>query len=95
MIVELENLQQLVAVLATPVQGVVRRAVAHREGRDALELAAQRARELSVEEFVAAARADIEADVDARDAAVYAFGAPLEQTYAGLARYWSKLGGAR
>ena len=63
---------------------------------DALErslaLAAQRARELSVEEFVAATRADIEADADARDAAVYALGAPLDQTYAGLARYWSEAG---
>jgi glyoxylase-like metal-dependent hydrolase (beta-lactamase superfamily II) len=60
-----------------------------------LELAAQRARDLSVEEFVAAVRADIHADADARDAAVYAIGAPLDQTYAGLARYWSKHGGAR
>jgi glyoxylase-like metal-dependent hydrolase (beta-lactamase superfamily II) len=55
-----------------------------------LARAAGRARELSVEEFVAATRADIEADPDARDAPAYAFGAPLEQTYAGLRRYWSK-----
>jgi glyoxylase-like metal-dependent hydrolase (beta-lactamase superfamily II) len=60
-----------------------------------LALAARRARELSVEEFVAATRADIEADPDARDAPVYALGAPLEQTYAGLSRYWSKREGAR
>ena len=31
----------------------------------------------------------------ARDAAVYALGAPLDQTYAGLRRYWSKRDGAR
>jgi hypothetical protein len=55
-----------------------------------LALAARRARELSVEEFVAATRADILADTGARDAPVYALGAPLEQTYAGLERYWSK-----
>jgi hypothetical protein len=55
-----------------------------------LALAARRARELSVEEFVAATLADIEADPRARDAPAYALGAPLEQTYAGLERYWSK-----
>ena len=60
-----------------------------------LELAARRARELSLEEFVAAASADIEADAEARDAAIYALAAPLDQSYAGLARYWSKRGGAR
>src|ERR1019366_2424632 len=60
-----------------------------------LALAARRARELSVEEFVAATRADIEADSAGRDAPVYALGAPLEQTYAGLKRYWSKRDGAQ
>jgi glyoxylase-like metal-dependent hydrolase (beta-lactamase superfamily II) len=60
-----------------------------------LALAAERARELPLEEFVAATRADIEADPDARAAAVYTFGAPLDQTYAGLARYWSKREGGR
>ena len=55
-----------------------------------LALAARRARELSVEEFVAATLADIEADPRARDAPAYALGAPLEQTYAGLERYLSK-----
>lgn len=61
----------------------------------ALELAARRARELSLEEFVAVASAEIQADADARDAAVYAFAAPLDQNYAGLARYWSKHAGTR
>jgi glyoxylase-like metal-dependent hydrolase (beta-lactamase superfamily II) len=60
-----------------------------------LALAARRARELSVEEFVAATRADVEADGDARSAAAYALGAPLDQAFAGLARYWSKRDGAR
>jgi glyoxylase-like metal-dependent hydrolase (beta-lactamase superfamily II) len=61
---------------------------------DAIErsllLAAQRAHELSLEEFVAATRADIDADEAARGAAAYVLGAPLDQTYAGLERYWSK-----
>jgi glyoxylase-like metal-dependent hydrolase (beta-lactamase superfamily II) len=60
-----------------------------------LELAARRARELSLEEFVTAASADIAADADAREAAIYALAAPLDQSYAGLARYWSKRGDAR
>jgi glyoxylase-like metal-dependent hydrolase (beta-lactamase superfamily II) len=58
-----------------------------------LALAARRARELTVEEYVAATRADIVAASGARDAPVYALGAPLEQTYAGLKRYWSKRDG--
>ena len=41
----------------------------------------------------ARARADIVADSGARAAPVYALGAPLEQTYAGLKRYWSKRDG--
>ena len=60
-----------------------------------LALAARRARELSVEEFVAATLADIEADAGARAAPVFTLGAPLEQTYAGLKRYWSKRDGER
>ena len=64
---------------------------AHLDGIEhSLEVAAQRARELSVEEYVAATRADIVAESDGRDAPVYALGAPLDQTYAGLKRYWSK-----
>ena len=58
-----------------------------------LALAARRARELTVEEYVAATRADIVAESGARDAPLYALGAPLEQTYAGLKRYWSKRDG--
>ena len=55
-----------------------------------LELAARRARELPLEAFVAETRAEIEADDAARQAAAYSLGAPLEQCYAGLERYWSK-----
>lgn len=55
-----------------------------------LELAASRARELPLEEFVAATAAEIDADDAARDAPAYTLGAPLEQCYGGLERYWSK-----
>ena len=55
-----------------------------------LEIAARRSRELSADEFVAAMAADIEADPVARTADVYSLGAPLDQVYAGLERYWSK-----
>jgi glyoxylase-like metal-dependent hydrolase (beta-lactamase superfamily II) len=55
-----------------------------------LELAARRARELPLEAFVAETRAEIEADDAARQAAAYSLGAPLDQCYAGLERYWSK-----
>ncbi|HXR29437.1 MAG TPA: MBL fold metallo-hydrolase [Solirubrobacteraceae bacterium] len=56
----------------------------------ALEVAGRRSRELSEQEFMAAVAADIDADERARDAAVYLLGAPLDQLYGGLARYWSK-----
>jgi glyoxylase-like metal-dependent hydrolase (beta-lactamase superfamily II) len=56
----------------------------------ALEVAAERARELSVEEFVAAASAELAVAGDPETVARYSVGAPLDQTYAGLARYWSK-----
>ena len=39
-------------------------------------------------------RADIVAESGARDAPLYALGAPLDQVYAGLARYWSRRDGA-
>jgi glyoxylase-like metal-dependent hydrolase (beta-lactamase superfamily II) len=55
-----------------------------------LEIAARRSRELSAEEFIAAVAADIAADPVARAADVYELGAPLDQLYAGLERYWSK-----
>jgi glyoxylase-like metal-dependent hydrolase (beta-lactamase superfamily II) len=56
----------------------------------ALDVAARRSRELSAEEFVAAMAADIAADDVASAADVYSLGAPLDQVYAGLERYWSK-----
>jgi glyoxylase-like metal-dependent hydrolase (beta-lactamase superfamily II) len=57
-----------------------------------LAVAAERARELSAEEFIAATTADIEADAGARAADTYTLGAPFDQAYAGLVRYWSKRG---
>lgn len=60
-----------------------------------LEVAAQRSRELSAEQFVAAMSADIAADPVASAADVYSLGAPLDQVYAGLERYWSKRAAAR
>jgi glyoxylase-like metal-dependent hydrolase (beta-lactamase superfamily II) len=56
----------------------------------ALEHSAQLAREGSLEHFVAALRQEIEADPGARDGAAYSLGAPLDQCYAGLERYWSR-----
>jgi len=56
----------------------------------ALERFAARARTMSLEQFVAATRAEIDADPAAATAAGYALTAPAEQSYAGLARYWSK-----
>ena len=56
----------------------------------ALELAGRRSRELSEQEFAAATQADLDADEHARDESVYSLGAPLDQLYAGLERYWSK-----
>jgi glyoxylase-like metal-dependent hydrolase (beta-lactamase superfamily II) len=55
-----------------------------------LELAARRAKELTVEEFVAATAAEVATAGDAETVAAYTLGAPLDQTYAGLARYWRK-----
>jgi len=56
----------------------------------ALERSAALAREVSVEQFVAALRLEIDADEGARESYAYSLGAPLDQCYAGLARYWSK-----
>jgi glyoxylase-like metal-dependent hydrolase (beta-lactamase superfamily II) len=61
----------------------------------ALEHSASLARELSLEQFVAALRLEIDADDGARDAVAYSLGAPVDQSYAGLERYWSKRGTAR
>jgi hypothetical protein len=53
----------------------------------ALERAARRARESSREEYVAAMAAELAATADP---AAYGQGAPLEQSYYGLERYWRK-----
>ena len=58
----------------------------------ALDVAAERARDGGVEEFIAATAAEIAAAGDDDAVAGYSFGAPLDQNYAGLARYWSKRG---
>jgi glyoxylase-like metal-dependent hydrolase (beta-lactamase superfamily II) len=64
---------------------------AHLDGiSQALDTAAQRARDGTVEEFVAATSAEIAGAGDPDTVACYTVGAPLDQTYAGLARYWSK-----
>jgi hypothetical protein len=55
-------------------------------------VAAERARDGGVEEFIAATAAEIAAAGDDDAVAGYSFGAPLDQNYAGLARYWSKRG---
>jgi glyoxylase-like metal-dependent hydrolase (beta-lactamase superfamily II) len=56
----------------------------------ALRVSARRAAELSLDEFVAATRAEINADLPDGGAAVFELGAALEQSYAGLERYWAK-----
>jgi len=56
----------------------------------ALETSAARARDSTVEEFVAQTAAEIATAGDADTVAAYNVGAPLDQTYAGLRRYWSK-----
>jgi len=56
----------------------------------ALERAAGLARELPLEQFVAVLGAEIEADEVARDAGAYTLGVPLEASYVGLERYWSR-----
>jgi glyoxylase-like metal-dependent hydrolase (beta-lactamase superfamily II) len=57
---------------------------------DALERSGRLARELSLERFVAALSADIDAHENTRGASAYSLGAPLDQCYAGLERYWAK-----
>jgi glyoxylase-like metal-dependent hydrolase (beta-lactamase superfamily II) len=56
----------------------------------ALKRSAGLARDLPVEQFMATLRLEIDTDEVARDAAAYSLGAPLDQCYAGLERYWSK-----
>ena len=66
---------------------------------DTLEQALARmaalAREATLEQFVSTLRAEIEVDETAREAAAISLGAPLDQCYAGLERYWSKRGEQR
>ena len=71
--------------------GIFEDVASHLEGiARSLETAAQRAREMTVEEFVAATEADIDTAGDDATQAGYRLGAPPDQTYAGLVRYWSK-----
>ena len=60
-----------------------------------LEIAVQRARTMTAEEFVAATAAEIDAAGDDVTRAGYRLGAPPDQTYLGLARYLSKREGRR
>ena len=55
-----------------------------------LEIVAQRARSMTLEQYTAAAREDVAAAGDAETVRAYTLGAPPDQTYAGLVRYWSK-----
>jgi len=79
------------ARLAVTHFGIFDDADAHLDGiARALEIAAQRARELSVDEFTAAMADEIAAAGDPDEVAGYTLGAPADQSYAGLARYWAK-----
>ena len=60
------------------------------ELRTALRTWAERAREGSEEEFVAAAEADIRAAADKATADLFQQAGPFWQSYAGLRRYWDK-----
>jgi glyoxylase-like metal-dependent hydrolase (beta-lactamase superfamily II) len=65
---------------------------AHLDGISrALAVAAERARTMNAEEFTAVTAAEIAASGDG-PASGYDIGAPLDQSYAGLERYWSKRG---
>ena len=55
-----------------------------------LEIVAERARTMTLEEYTAAANEDVAAAGDAETITAYTVGAPPDQTYAGLVRYWSK-----
>jgi glyoxylase-like metal-dependent hydrolase (beta-lactamase superfamily II) len=57
-----------------------------------LDVAADRARTMTADEFIATTSAEIAAVNDGATSGGYGVGAPLDQTYAGLARYWSKRG---
>jgi glyoxylase-like metal-dependent hydrolase (beta-lactamase superfamily II) len=60
------------------------------ELRSALRTWAERAREGSEEEFVAAAVADVRAAADQATADLFQQAGPFWQSYAGLRRYWDK-----
>ena len=60
------------------------------ELRSALRTWAERAREGSEEEFVAAAKADVQAAADQATADLFQQAGPFWQSYAGLRRYWEK-----
>ena len=60
------------------------------ELRSALRTWAERAREGSEEEFVAAAEADVRAAADQATADLFQQAGPFWQSYAGLRRYWDK-----
>ena len=64
------------------------------ELRSALRLWAERARDGSEEEFVAAAEADVRAAADSATAELFEQAGPFWQSYAGLRRYWDKKGEA-
>jgi glyoxylase-like metal-dependent hydrolase (beta-lactamase superfamily II) len=71
--------------------GIFDDADAHLDGiTRALEIAARRGREMTMEEYVATMTAEIAAAGDPEELAGYSLGAPADQSYAGLARYWSK-----
>jgi glyoxylase-like metal-dependent hydrolase (beta-lactamase superfamily II) len=60
------------------------------ELRSALRLWAERAREGTEAEFVAAAEADVRAAADRATAELFEQAGPFWQSYAGLRRYWDK-----
>jgi glyoxylase-like metal-dependent hydrolase (beta-lactamase superfamily II) len=60
------------------------------ELRQALRTWAERAREGTEEEFVAAAEAEVEAAADRATAELFQQAGPFWQSYAGLRRYWDK-----
>ena len=62
--------------------------------RTALRDWAERARDGSEEEFVAAAEAEVEAAADQATADLFQQAGPFWQSYAGLRRYWDKKGEA-
>jgi glyoxylase-like metal-dependent hydrolase (beta-lactamase superfamily II) len=58
-----------------------------------LEIVAERACTMTLEQYTEAGLEDVAAAGDAETVRAYTLGAPLDQTYAGLVRYWSKRDG--